>query len=95
MPLACVELLYKPTRTNPHSGGKALPTMKTYPPIQAAPSPLPCPKCRFCLLEALDSAPSVVGGLLDRGVCQVVYLAHSSRMEMVQGVARHVKLCQR
>ena len=55
----------------------------------------PSPHHRFCLLEALDSAPGVVGGLLDRGVRQVVYLAHSGSMEVVQGVARHVKLCQR
>jgi hypothetical protein len=56
--------------------------------------PVPCRRpprgCSFCLLEA---QPSVVDALLDKGVRQVVYLAHS-RLEACQAVAQHVKMCQ-
>ena len=35
----------------------------------------------------------MVDALLDKGVRQVVYLAHS-RLEACQAVAQHVKMCQ-
>ncbi|PSC67512.1 vacuolar -sorting-associated 33-like protein [Micractinium conductrix] len=44
----------------------------------------------FCLLEA---QPSVVDALLERGVRQVVYLAHGG-LAVAQAVAQHIKMCQ-
>ncbi|KAI7840820.1 hypothetical protein COHA_005466 [Chlorella ohadii] len=44
----------------------------------------------FCLLEP---QPSVVDALLEKGVRQVVYLAHG-RLDSCQAVAQHVKMCQ-
>ncbi|KAL4424634.1 hypothetical protein ABPG77_002252 [Micractinium sp. CCAP 211/92] len=44
----------------------------------------------FCLLEA---QPSVVDALLDKGVRQVVYLAHGG-LDTCQAVAQHVRMCQ-
>ncbi|KAL4448622.1 hypothetical protein ABPG75_005841 [Micractinium tetrahymenae] len=44
----------------------------------------------FCLLEA---QPLVVDALLDKGVRQVVYLAHGG-LDTCQAVARHVRMCQ-
>ncbi|PRW45043.1 vacuolar -sorting-associated 33-like protein [Chlorella sorokiniana] len=44
----------------------------------------------FCLVEP---QPSVVDALLEKGVRQVVYLAHG-RLDSCQAVAQHVKMCQ-